>query len=409
MIDLNEFKGKHVHFIGIGGCSMSGLAQILKTKGFHVTGSDLKESAFTKKLKELSIPYTIGHAAQNVTGADFVIYTAAVRPDNPEYAWARENALPMLERSKLLGLLSSDFDRVACVAGCHGKTTITSMLALIMQTADIDCTVHVGGMVDFLGGGVKLGQSDIFITEACEYVKSFLTLSPRYILVNNIDDDHLDVYKDIEDIYQTFAEFVRKLGGNDSILILNAGDPMTMRLAKEVSCPVITYGAADADWMLDDVSFDKMGNGSAEILIHGRPAGKIKLNVPGLYNLQNAMAACLYANEVFGVDLDTCAKALAEYHLAERRFELIGEKDGVKIFHDYAHHPSEIKACLAAARMVPHKKLWVVFQCNSFTRARTLRIKYGKSFFDADEVLVPDLYPGAGYRPGRYPCLRSCG
>jgi len=393
MIDLNEFAGKRVHFIGIGGCSMSGLAQILKANGFHVTGSDLKESAFTEKLKEHNIPFSIGHDPKNIAGADLVVYTAAIKPTNPEYAWAAENGLPMLERSKLLGILSAGYGRVACVSGCHGKTTITSMLALIMQTADIDCTVHVGGMVDFLGGGVKLGKSDIFITEACEYVKSFLTLAPTYILVNNIDDDHLDFYRDIEDIYQTFAEFVRKLD-DSSTLILNANDPLAMRLSGEVGCRVITYGTPDADWTLSDILFDKMGSGSATVLAYGRPMGNIRLNVPGLHNLENALAASLYANEVFGVSLQTSGEALLGYKLAGRRFELIGERDGVKIFHDYAHHPSEIQACLAAAHIYPHKKLWVVFQCNSFTRARTLRTKYGKSFFDADEVLVPDLYPG---------------
>jgi UDP-N-acetylmuramate--alanine ligase len=393
MIDLNDFKGKLVHFIGIGGCSMSGLAQILKTNGYQVTGSDQRESAFTEKLKELQIPFHIGHDEKNVQGADLVIYTAAIKPVNPEYAYAATHDIPMLERSKLLGILSSKYDRVACISGCHGKTTITSMLALIMQTADIDCTVHVGGMVDFLGGGVKLGKSDIFITEACEYVKSFLTLSPKYILVNNIDDDHLDFYRDIEDIYQTFAEFARKLG-QDSVLILNATDPLTMRLAGEVSCRVITFGNENSDWYVDGVGFDAMGNGHAKLIHNGRQEGEIQLNVPGLHNLQNALAASLYAHEVFGVSLETCVQALKDYHLAGRRFELVGERDGVKIFHDYAHHPSEIKACMQAAHIYPHKKLWAVFQCNSFTRARTLKTKYGLAFFDADEVLVPDLYPG---------------
>ncbi len=393
MIDLNEFSGKRVHFIGIGGCSMSGLAQILKTHGFNVTGSDIKESAFTEKLKQQGIPFAIGHDPKNVTGADLVIYTAAIKPQNPEFVYAEERGIPMLERSMLLGILSSGYGRVACVSGCHGKTTITSMLALIMQTADLDCTVHVGGMVDFLGGGVKLGTSDIFITEACEYVRSFLTLSPKYILVNNIDDDHLDCYENIEDIYQTFAAFVRKLD-ESSTLILNAEDPLAMRLKEEVSCRVITYGTKGADWHLQDVVFDEMGSGRAAVVAQGQPMGQIRLHVPGLHNLQNALAACLYANEVFGVDLDTCARALIDYRLAGRRFELVGEREGVKIFHDYAHHPSEIKACLAAAHIYPHKKLWAVFQCNSYTRARTLKIKYGESFFDADEVLVPDLYPG---------------
>ncbi len=393
MIDLNQFKGKHVHFIGIGGCSMSGLAQILKTNGFLVTGSDLRESAFTEKLKEHQIPVCLGHEEKNAVGADLVIYSAAIKPTNPEYAYAQSHNIPMLERSVLLGILSAKYGQVACISGCHGKTTITSMLALIMQEADIDCTVHVGGMVDFLGGGVKLGTSDIFITEACEYVKSFLTLSPKYILVNNIDDDHLDFYKDIEDIYQTFAEFVHKLG-ETSVLFLNAADPLTMRLAGEVSCRIVTYGTEGSDWNIANVSFNEMGNGTATLMHHGKPAGQIALGVPGLHNLQNAMAATIYAHEVFGVNLTACAQALAHYHLAGRRFELVGERDGVKIFHDYAHHPSEIKACMQAAKIYPHKKLWVVFQCNSFTRARTLRVKYGQSFSQADEVLVPDLYPG---------------
>lgn len=393
MVDLNQFEGKRVHFIGIGGCSMSGLAQILKTNGFLVTGSDLRESAFTEKLKELQIPFNIGHDEKNAEGADLVIYSAAIKPTNPEYAWAKAHNIAMLERSVLLGMLSSKYDRVACISGCHGKTTITSMLALIMQEADMDCTVHVGGMVDFLGGGVKLGKSDIFITEACEYVKSFLTLAPRYILVNNIDDDHLDVYKDIEDIYQTFAEFVRKLG-EGSVLFLNASDSLTMRLKSEVNCRIVTYGTDGSDWNIADVTFNEMGSGSAKLLHNGKPVVQIVLNVPGLHNLQNAMAAVIYANEVFGVDLETCVRALEHYHLAGRRFELVGERSGVKIFHDYAHHPSEIKACMQAAKIYPHKKLWVVFQCNSFTRARTLKVKYGLSFSLADEVLVPDLYPG---------------
>jgi UDP-N-acetylmuramate--alanine ligase len=393
MIDLNQFQGKRIHFIGIGGCSMSGLAQILKTNGFLVTGSDLRESAFTEKLKALQIPFSIGHDEKNAVGADLMIYSAAIKPTNPEYAYAQAHNIPMLERSVLLGILSSKYSRVACISGCHGKTTITSMLALIMQEANVDCTVHVGGMVDFLGGGVKLGTSDIFITEACEYVKSFLTLSPKYILVNNIDDDHLDFYKDIEDIYQTFAEFVRKLG-NDSVLFLNETDAMTMRLKSEVNCRVVTYGTDSSNWNLANVAFNEMGSGSATLVHAGKPAVQIALNVPGLHNLQNAMAAAIYAHEVFGVDLETCARALAHYHLAGRRFELVGERDGVKIFHDYAHHPSEIKACLQAAHIYPHKKLWVVFQCNSFTRARTLKVKYGLAFYDADEVLVPDLYPG---------------
>ena len=393
MFDLSDYKNKHVHFIGIGGCSMSGLAQILKINGYNVTGSDQKTSAFTQALVNSGIPTTIGHDEKNVKDADLVIYTPAIKPSNPEYAYAQRNDIKMIERSRLLGMISQEYNRVACIAGCHGKTTITSMLALIMQQAEIDSTIHVGGMVDFLGGGVKLGNSDIFITEACEYVKSFLTLSPKYILINNIDDDHLDFYKDINEICETFVEFEKKLP-SDGKLILNIADPLTAQLKSSSPCKTITFGTDTADWYLSNIEFDKMGNGSADVNKHKKTIGKIKLNVPGEHNLMNALAATLYAYEIFDVPIETSAQALEKYKLAGRRFELIGERDGVKIFHDYAHHPSEISACLSAANLYPHKKLWVVFQCNSYTRARSLKEKYGKSFGCADEVLVPDIYPG---------------
>ncbi|HBU11386.1 MAG TPA: UDP-N-acetylmuramate--L-alanine ligase [Clostridiales bacterium] len=391
---LSDYKDKRIHFIGIGGCSMSGLAQILAARGFHVSGSDIKESAFTRQLKKRGIPYYIGHDEKHVHGAGMVVYSAAIKPYNPEYAYAAAHELPMLERSRLLGLLSGEYKNVVCVAGCHGKTTITSMLALIMQGTKEDCTVHVGGMVNFLEGGVRLGNGGAFITEACEYVRSFLTLHPSHILVNNIDDDHLDCYRDIEDIFGTFVEFVQKQDKH-GILMLNASDGLAMRLKKHAKGRVITYNQPNqSDWHLENVAFDNLGCGSGEVMRRGEKLATVKLTVPGLHNLRNALAAIAFASEVFGADVAGAAASLLEYKLAGRRFELMGEKGGVKLYHDYAHHPSEIAACLAAAKLVPHKKLWAVFQCNSFTRARTLMEKYGACFGDADEVLMPDIYPG---------------
>ena len=209
MIDISDYKGQRIHFIGIGGCSMSGLAQILDNLGYSVSGSDQRQSAFTDTLQKRGIPVEIGHDAAHVEGAGLVVYTAAIKPSNPEYSYAVQHHIPMLERSVLLGQVSRDYKDVVCVSGCHGKTTITSMLALITQDSGIDPTVHVGGMVDFLSGGVKLGKSEHFITEACEYVRSFLTLHPTYIILNNIDDDHLDYYKDIDEIIDTFVDFIR--------------------------------------------------------------------------------------------------------------------------------------------------------------------------------------------------------
>lgn len=383
-----------VHFIGIGGCSMSGLARILQEKGYIVTGSDMKPSNFTALLEREGIPVTIGHDQQNVEGADAVIYSAAIKPYNPEYAYAAAHDIPMLERSKLLGLLSREYNKVACVAGCHGKTTITSMLALITERTNADCTVHVGGMVDFLEGGVRIGQSDVFITEACEYVRSFLTLHPTDILVNNIDDDHLDCYRDIDDIVDTFVEFIEKQPP-DGVLLLDTSDELAARLAPHAKCRVVSINNPPvSDWYLADARYDEHGFGSADIVRHGEKAAHLQLHVPGAHNLRNALAAVAFAAEAFGTDPQTACDALTGYRLAGRRFELIGEKDGVRIFHDYAHHPNEIKACLDAARLVPHEKMWVVFQCNSFTRARTLKDKYASSFSNASDVIVPDIYPG---------------
>ena len=371
---------------------MSGLARILAEKGYQISGSDAKESAFTRQLEQNGIEVTIGHDQDNVAGADAVIYSAAIKPYNPEYAYAAAHDIPMLERSKLLGLISGDYDKVVCVSGCHGKTTITSMLALIMERTDEDSTVHVGGMVDFLDGGVRIGRGRSFITEACEYVRSFLTLQPTDVLVNNIDDDHLDCYRDLDDIYNTFVEFIQKQP-EDGLLLLNSGDSLAASLADHAVCRVVTYGDS-SDWSLENISFDENGCPSADVLHAGGRAGRLELQVPGLHNLYNALAAVAYAAEAFGVDPAAACATLRDYHLAERRFQFVGSRNDVRYFHDYAHHPSEIQACLDAASLVPHNHLYVVFQCNSYTRARTLKDKYAQSFRQADEVLVPDIYPG---------------
>ena len=219
---------------------MSGLAQILHNLGYTVQGTDARESAFVDILRERNIPVHIGHDASYVEGAGLVVYTAAIKPQNPEFAYAKEHGIPMLERSRLLGLISGDYQKTVCVSGCHGKTTITSMLALITEDSGIHPTIHVGGKVDFLSGGVKLGGKEYFITEACEYVKSFLTLHPSYIIINNIDDDHLDFYKDIDEIIDTFREFIALLP-KDGILFLNVDDANAKRAAQDYLGHLVTY------------------------------------------------------------------------------------------------------------------------------------------------------------------------
>ena len=392
MINLQDYKDKTIHFIGIGGCSMSGLAVILKNLGYNPKGSDINESAFTKKLSDERIPFVLGHSAENIGDAALIVYSAAIRPGNPEYDAAKNRGLPMLERSELLGQISRQYETVVGIAGCHGKTTITSMCALILRECGVNLTIHIGGLVDFLGGGVAIGDYPAFITEACEYVKSFLQLRPTHTLINNIDDDHLDFYKDINDIYNAYKEYVELLP-QEGILFAYAHDALVMRLAGNSGRRVITYGFENADYTAVDETYDE--NGCAAFTVcapHGE--APVRLSVVGRHNMANALAAITICSEVFGVNLQQAGMALSKYHLAERRFELMGEKNGVKVIHDFAHHPSEIAACLEAASRHPHKKLIAVFQCNSYTRAKTLKEKLATCFGYADIVVVPDIYPG---------------
>lgn len=392
MINLQQYIGTSVHFIGIGGCSMSGLAVILKNLGYLPKGSDINESVFTNKLEKEEIPVTIGHSADNIGDAALVVYSAAIKPGNPEYDKAKELGLPMLERSTLLGQISKQFETVIGIAGCHGKTTITSMSALILHECAVDLTVHIGGMVDFLGGGVSIGNYPAFLTEACEYVRSFLTLSPTYALINNIDDDHLDYYKDIDEIYDAFSKFVALLP-SDGTLFAYAHDPLVTKLANECGKRIVTYGFENADYIATNIEYDDQGCPSFDV-VSPKGTARIKLSVVGKYNMANALAAITVCSEIFDIHPEKMADALYKYNLVGRRFEHVGEKNGVKFIHDYAHHPSEIAACLEAASKYPHNKMWVVFQCNSFTRAKTLKDKYAVSFEHADMVLVPDIYPG---------------
>ena len=383
---------KKIHLIGIGGCSMNGLAQILRARGYSVQGSDSQESPFTQRLKELGVPVTIGHSADNLSDADLVVYSAAIKPQNAERAAARERGIPELERSVALGQLTEGYREVVGIAGCHGKTTITSMLALISEFGGMDSTVHIGGYVDFLNGGTRIGSHDLFITEACEYVESFLTLRPTVALINNIDDDHLDYYRDIDHITEAFKKFLALLPEN-GLFIGCTDDVRVKRLLGGFSGRKISYGMDNADYTPANIAFDELGNGGYDLMHNGAPVCSIKLNVPGMHCIIDSMAAAVVALEL-GAAPSAITGALSQFKNTRRRFEFYGERNGIKVFHDYAHHPSEISAALDAASRYPHKKLWCVLQCNSYTRAKTLFCKPVDCFKNADEVLVVDIYPG---------------
>ena len=390
MTDINSFK--KIHFIGIGGCSMSGLALLFKNKGFYVQGSDVKESPFTKCLEKEGVNVFIGHRAENLGDCDLVVYSAAIKPDNVERKEAERRGITSYERSCALGILSGEYKTVVGVSGCHGKTTITSMLALINKEAQLDATVHVGGFVDFLGCGVHPGGHDRFITEACEYVESFLTLKPTMIILNNIDDDHLDYYKDIEHIENAFRKFIG-LMPKGGLLIACTDDERVKRLYNEFDGRKVSYGMKDADFMPVNIAFDENGYASYELIHNGESLGSFKLSLIGAFNCLNATAATIAAIEL-GAEVEPIRQALSDFRPAKRRFEYYGEKDGHVIYHDYAHHPGEIKAVLDGAKRFPHRKMFAIFQCNSFTRAKELFCKELDCFNSADEVLVPDIYPG---------------
>ena len=390
MAHISEHK--KIHLIGIGGCSMNGLAQILMSRGYQVQGSDAATSPFTERLKELGVDVTIGHDENNVGDADLIIYSAAIKPNNVERTYGAAHNIPELERSVALGQLSEHYKHVVGIAGCHGKATVTSMLALVSDAGALDATVHVGGYVEFLHGGVRLSDSDLFITEACEYVESFLTLRPTVALINNIDDDHLDYYRDIEHITEAFRKFLALLP-SDGLFIGCSDDVRVRGLLHEFGGRKISYGLSDADYTPANIAYDEFGCPSYTLLYRGKALGKLTLHVPGEHIVIDSMAAAVTALSL-GAPFDAVVQALTRFVNTRRRFEYYGERNGVKVFHDYAHHPSEISAVMDAASRYPHKKLWCVFQCNSYTRAKTLFLGHLNCFSHADTVLVPDIYPG---------------
>lgn len=393
-ISLEDFKGKEIYFCGMGGTSMSGLAQICAALGYAVRGSDRAESPFTQELAAQGLDVIIGQEAGNVAGAGLFVYSAAIKPEHPERKEAARLGIPEMERSVLLGQISRHYEKVICIAGGHGKTTITSMLALIAIKGGLDPTVHVGGMVPFLHGGVRVGGDAYFITEACEYVESFMTLHPTSAALNNIDDDHLDYFRDIDHITETFGRFLDLLP-DGAPLYGGMDDGRVAALLSEERfgrLKVTGYGL-EAGALRGEKLRSEGGGVAFDVRLNDTLLGEVKLTMPGKHNVVDALCAIAIARDL-GVDFDVIAAALSEYTLTGRRFEHMGDVDGVAIYHDYAHHPTEIATCLEGARSVCQGRLWALFQCNSYSRAKTLFFDDVTCFAAADKVLVPDIYPG---------------
>jgi UDP-N-acetylmuramate--alanine ligase len=388
--DLINDKHKQVHFIGIGGISMSGLAEILVRNGFMVTGSDMKESSITNKLSGEGVTIFNGHAAENVINANLVVYTAAVSSDNPELLKAKELNIPLMDRAEFLGEIMKGHKYNVAVAGTHGKTTSTSMLSHIAMEAHLDPTILVGGQLDLIDGNVRTGASEYFITEACEYKASFLKFHPFVGIILNVDEDHLDYYRDLNHIKDTFQQF-SNLIPTDGYLIAFAEDPNITDILKNCKSNIITYGFEKGDLTAKNISYNENGCGIFQVYNKSGKLCDIELNVPGKHNILNALASCASALAL-NIPVQSIVNGLQSYRGTHKRFELKGKKNGITVIDDYAHHPTEIKATLATAKNVPHEKIYCVFQPHTYTRTSALFNDFANSFYDVDELILAEIY-----------------
>lgn len=392
MYQIDFKKPLTVHFIGIGGISMSGLAEILMREGFRVSGSDARESSLTRHLQDCGAQIVYGQRAENIKDdTELVVYTAAVHPDNPEYREAQRRGIPIMSRAQLLGQMMKNYRHALAIAGTHGKTTTTSMVTEILLAAKEDPTISVGGILHSIGGNIRVGGSELFVTEACEYTNSFLSFFPTMEVILNIEADHLDFFKDLDDIRHSFRKFAERLP-KDGVLILDGQIPNPEEITDGLTCRVVTVGHnAEGDYGAADISYDELACPSFTLMKKGMPSGEIRLGVPGEHNVYNALAA-IAASEELGVPLEIIRQGLAAFTGTERRFEKKGEVGGVTIIDDYAHHPREIAATLKAARHYPHKKIWCVFQPHTYSRTKALMEDFAKELAAADEVILAEIY-----------------
>ncbi len=410
MVQIHFDRPIHVHFIGIGGISMSGLAAVLLSRGFTVTGSDSRKSEQTSWLEGLGAQICVPQSAANIkAGIDLVVFTAAIHPDNPEYAAAAAAGIPMMPRAELLGQLMAQYPTSVAVAGTHGKTTTTSMIAHLMMAAEMDPTISVGGILPSIGGNVRIGHSDAFLTEACEYTNSFLHLTPQIGIILNIDADHLDFFKDLDDIRHSFRLFAEKVPA-EGTLILPASLTKLKDFTAGLSCRIVTFGAGCGNYHAENITWDELGCASFDLLhrsglsdssaasadtdgTNGSDSllGRFTLSVPGEHNITNAAAAIACA-DLLGASAAAMDEGLSGFTGTDRRFQKKGEIAGVTIIDDYAHHPTEIRATLRAAAKFPAKRTWCVFQPHTYSRTKALFDEFVDALSLADNVVLADIY-----------------
>lgn len=389
MVNLPDYN--KIHCIGIGGIGLSAIAEILLSRGYQVSGSDMRESDITEKLMEDGANIFLGHRAKNVEGVDLVIYSAAVGSDNPELARAEELGIPAITRAQALGALMDEYENSIAISGTHGKTTTTSMVSLILKNAEKSPTILVGGNLSEINGNVYVGENKYFVTEACEYMDSFLSLKPKIEIILNIDSDHLDYFKDVDHIASSFDKFA-KLVPSDGAVIAYDANPFVKRVIENLP-NAVTFGLNEScDYYASDIDFDSEGMPSFYVNHGGKKLCKIELAVPGEHNILNALSAFACCH-LLDVDVEDIVKTLKTFKGTQRRFDVLGKtSSGIKIIDDYAHHPTEIKATLSAVKNMKHNELWCLFQPHTYTRTLALMDDFATAFGDADKIVLAEIY-----------------
>ena len=390
--NFNIHNYKHIHMIGIGGVSMSGIAEILVHSGIKVTGSDVSDSNLIQKLLKLGIEVHIGHDLINTKKANLIVYTAAIKNDDPELILAKQFNIPTMERADFLGEITKLYKDTICISGTHGKTTTTSMVSLCFLEAGFDPTIQVGATLKQIHGNNYIGKSDYFIIEACEYVESFLKFFPKSEIILNIDNDHLDYFKNFENIKNAFIKYV-KLLPEDGFLVINADDKNCLDLPAFSKSTPITYGInnKDADFFAKNLVCDDDGFYQFDVYYKNEFYNRIKLSVPGVHNVSNALG-CIALCNCYGVPKEAIEKALLSFKGADRRFDYVGKYKNVKVYDDYAHHPTEINTVLNSVKNKKHNESWIVFQSHTYSRTKNLLDDFAKVLSNFDHVIITDIY-----------------
>ncbi|MGN0622010.1 MAG: UDP-N-acetylmuramate--L-alanine ligase [Porcipelethomonas sp.] len=380
---------KHIHFIGIGGSGMYPLAQILHSQGYYLTGSDNNETETLDAVRKMGIPVFVGQRAENIEGADLIVHTAAIMEDNPELIAAKNSGAPVLERSELLGIVTSWYDRAVCVSGTHGKTTTTSMITQILYSAGIDLSAFIGGKLPCIGGSGRAGKSDIMVCESCEFVDTFLKLYPDIAVILNIDEDHLDYFKNLDNIIASFRKFAQKAS---RAVIYNGDDANTLRAVENIDGKeFITFGLdSKNDYYAKDIKRISGMETQYTLMHKDKEMGTVTLHVAGMHNILNSLAAAAAADYA-GTPAEKIISGLAEFRGAGRRFELIGKAKGITIVDDYAHHPTELTVTLKAAMDMGYKKVWAVFQPFTFSRTAILLDEFAQALSIPDKTVLTDI------------------